>query len=111
MVEKELETQPADPRPALAVGHVELHVRSVAQTSEFLVRLGARPIAERENLAVLEVRGGTHLVVMPRHPGWVIALAPTSSVNGDPIHSWFHITEPSGTRLTIMSSHAGQRRV
>ena len=33
-------------------------MRSVPQTSEFLVRLGARPIAMREELAVLEVRGG-----------------------------------------------------
>ena len=77
MAESELGTQAADPRPALAVGQVELYVRSVAQTGELLVRLGVR----------------------------------TSSVKRDPVHSWFHLTEPSGSRLTRMSSHAGQRPV
>ncbi len=33
------------------------------------------------------------------------------SVKSDPIHSWFHVTEPSGLMLTLMSSHAGERPV
>ena len=82
--------------PALAVGHVELYVRHVAGTSAFGVRLGARPIVDDIEAAwkLCEELG-----------------VRASSVKGDSIHSWFHITEPSGLRLTILASHAGQRRV
>src|SRR5262245_61358751 len=82
-----LETKGPDARPALAVGHVEIYVRRVAPTAEFLVRLGARPIAMREDLAVLELRGGTHLVVMPRNSGSAVAIAPSFDLMVDDIEA------------------------
>ena len=55
----------ADKRPPVAVGHVHLPVKNVPETSAFLQGLGLRAVFENEKqtFAVLELRGGTHLIV------------------------------------------------
>jgi hypothetical protein len=52
-----------DPRPDIAIGHVRLLVGNVAKTTDFFVKLGIRTIVEQADFAVLELRGGTHLVL------------------------------------------------
>jgi hypothetical protein len=52
-----------DQRPPVAVGHVRLNVTDVSAAARWLVTLGLRPIVTRGELAVLELRGGTHVVV------------------------------------------------
>ena len=54
-----------DPRPAIAIGHVRLQVGNVATTTDFFVKLGIRTIVAQADFAVLELRGGTHLVLRP----------------------------------------------
>jgi len=54
-----------DPRPAIAIGYVQLPVVNVAMTTDFFVKLGIRTIVTQEDFAVLELRGGTHLVLRP----------------------------------------------
>src|SRR5215475_15723968 len=54
-----------DPRPSIAIGHVRLLVGNVATTTDFFVKLGIRPIVAQADFAVLELRGGTHLVLRP----------------------------------------------
>jgi hypothetical protein len=120
-------------RPLLAVGHLDLHVQDAIRTREFLVQLGARSMGVRENMAILELRGGTHIVVTPSQPGAQESVSPAfdlmvddidaarqrcielgvrpSSVRSDLVHSSFHITEPSGRLRTIVSSHAGKRPI
>ena len=56
---------PKDNRPPVAIGHVSLRVNKVADSTDFLVKLGLRSIHESEKFAVLELRGGTHLVLRP----------------------------------------------
>ncbi|MDD9982805.1 MAG: VOC family protein, partial [Gammaproteobacteria bacterium] len=52
-----------DGRPRLAVGHVKLEVENVGDACAFFVRHGMRDIFRSEDFGVLELRGGTHLVV------------------------------------------------
>jgi hypothetical protein len=52
-----------DQRPPVAVGHVRLPVSDVAAAARWLETVGLRPIVQMEELAVLELRGGTHVVV------------------------------------------------
>ena len=52
-----------DRRPRLAVGHVNLEVDDVGDAYAFFVRHGMRDIFKGEEFGVLELRGGTHLVL------------------------------------------------
>ena len=52
-----------DPRPDIAIGHVRLLVGNVDKTTDFFVKLGIRTIVAQADFAVLELRGGTHLVL------------------------------------------------
>src|ERR1051326_5815537 len=65
----------ADSRPPVAVGHVRLPCSDVAEAARWLEEAGLRPIVTREELAVLELRGGTHVVVrkaeQPPAPGTI----------------------------------------
>src|SRR6202011_3017284 len=57
----------SDQRPPVAVGHVRLNVSDVGAASRWLETVGLRPIVTRAELAVLELRGGTHVVVRQTH--------------------------------------------
>ena len=120
-----------DLRPAAAVGHVFLSASDVPAASARLEAIGLRPIVVREQLAVIEMRGGTH-IVLRRHdqPGSFSAsfdlmyddleLARTkleaagfviSPVQHGGIHSQFRATAPELFEIKVVSSHAGQRPV
>src|SRR5262245_53747944 len=49
----------SDPRPPVAVGHVFLEVRDVPAAGQWCEAVGMRRIFTNENVAVLELRGGT----------------------------------------------------
>lgn len=118
----------ADQRPPVAVGHVRLHVRDVGVAARWLETIGLRPIVTREELAVLELRGGTHVVVrqaeQPLMPGTAApfdlmvddvdaahraysekGLSP-STIRRGRIHDSFDLAGPDGWSFTVNSSHA-----
>jgi hypothetical protein len=122
-----------DQRPPVAVGHVRLGVSDVAAAAQWLETVGLRPIVTREDLAVLELRGGTHVVVRaaapPPAPGSVApfdlmvddidashrdyaakGLKPTEIRRGR-IHDAFELPGPDGWVFTVNSSHASGRPV
>ena len=122
-----------DGRPGLAVGHVSLEVEDVGGACDFFVRHGMRDIFRGENFGVLELRGGTHLVVA-RAEGTAAGAreAPfdlmvddidearaafagdgvaASEIERGRIHDTFHIEGPGGYRFAVTSSHAGDRVV
>jgi catechol 2,3-dioxygenase-like lactoylglutathione lyase family enzyme len=121
-----------DPRPPVAIGHVSIAVRDVAAASWFAA-LGLREIAEGADYAVLELRGGTHLVVERAarqiRPGNEAAFDlmyddiddahsrclrlgfNASRLRATAIHRSFTVVGPEGYRVTITSSHAGKRPV
>ena len=122
-----------DGRPRLAVGHVSLEVEDVGEACTFFVRHGMRDIFESENFGVLELRGGTHLVLRRAEatiePGreapfdlmvddidearaeFTSAGVPATEIERGRIHDTFRIEGPSGYRFAVTSSHAGDRPV
>jgi len=114
-----------DPRPAVWVGHVVLPTPDLPATHAFMLAVGMRPIAEGEGFAVLELRGGTHLVLVPAEESasgdapfdlMVEDLAATherfaaqglspSPIEEGRIHSSFTLRAPSGHTVTFNSTH------
>lgn len=122
---------PSDPRPRVWVGHVTLPTPDLAATHDFMVQLGMRPIAQGDDFAVLELRGGTHLVLLPsaacasgsayfdlmvddldaaRDQLRARGLAP-SEIQTGAIHRSFTVRAPSGHTLTFNSSHVSKEPV
>ena len=119
-----------DQRPPVAVGHVFLPVKNVPATSEFLQQIGLRPVFENEKrtFSVLELRGGTHVIVeksrkrikegaqapvdlmvddvkKARARYAKMGMKPTRIKTGS-VHSSFFIPGPDGWAYKITSSHA-----
>ncbi len=120
-------------RPPVAIGHVSLRVSAIAQATQYFVTLGLRLIHQGQTLAVLELRGGTHLVLRPsvepieprakapfdlmvddlgkaRQEYGALGLKP-SEVEAGMVHRWFTLVGPDGYELTVTSSHTAGRVV
>ena len=54
----------SDERPAVAIGHVRLHTSDVAASSAFYEKLGMHCCMSWKGMAILELRGGTHLLLV-----------------------------------------------
>src|SRR5262249_18375041 len=54
-----------DRRPPMAVAHVFLPTTVVGAAAAWLEAIGLRPIFAGDELAILELRGGTHVIVTP----------------------------------------------
>jgi len=122
-----------DRRPPIAIGHVMFEARDVAAAAEWFETVGLRPIAGGDDFAVLELRGGTHLIVtqMKRRPkrgaaapfdlmvddvdaarrGFMAKGLAPSRIHRGSIHDSFELPGPEGARFTVQSSHAGRRPV
>jgi len=122
-----------DPRPAAAIGHVFLKVSDVPTAVQFLTSLGLRLIDKGDDFAVLELRGGTHLLLMrsrgrikprtdvpfdlmvddvdaARESCKAKGLKP-SRIQRLHFHRSFTVIGPDRYVLTITSSHTGNRVV
>jgi catechol 2,3-dioxygenase-like lactoylglutathione lyase family enzyme len=120
----------ADGRPAVGIGHVTLRVREIAKAESFYRALGMRPIMARAEMAILEMRGGAHLLLfrakaipkrgpvrtfdfmvdnvpaVRRHllkVGMDVASGIKRGGRGG--HTFFTVRDPDGRLLTIYSSH------
>ena len=121
-----------DQRPPVAVGHVRLPCGDVAAAASWLETVGLRPIVQMDDLAVLELRGGTHVVVRKTEPPAPGTGAPfdlmvddidaahrdngerglsPSEISRGRIHDSFTVVGPSGWLFTINSSHASGKPV
>lgn len=122
-----------DERPRLAVGHVSLEVEDVGDAYEFFVRHGMRDIFKGDDFGVLELRGGTHLVLSRSKERveagrkapfdlmvddidaacaeFTNAGVSATDIKRGRIHDTFHIEGPGGYRFAVTSSHAGDRAV
>jgi catechol 2,3-dioxygenase-like lactoylglutathione lyase family enzyme len=121
--------------PPIAIGHVTLRVSDVGLAADFYRALGLRPILSREGLAILELRGGTHLVLFcaegepeagpvgafdfmvedieAAHVAMGRAGIKGTAIGEDHLagHLWFEVTDPDGHVLKVFSSHTGGRPV
>src|SRR6516165_7005232 len=50
-------------RPGIWIGHVTRRVRNVKESTEFFAALGLRTVMAGPQMAILELRGGTHLLL------------------------------------------------
>ncbi|HEV2097621.1 MAG TPA: VOC family protein [Stellaceae bacterium] len=122
-----------DQRPPVAVGHVRLNVTDVAAAARWLETAGLRPIVTLDDLAVLELRGGTHVVVRraeqppaPRtgapfdlmvddveamHRDYAAKGMAPSPIRRGRIHDSFDLAGPDGWAFTINSSHASGKPI
>lgn len=115
----------AEGRPPVWVGHVMLRTPDIPTTRAFMLQLGLRDIAHGDAFAVLELRGGTHLLLLPAeraettaapfdlmvddleatHASLVAQGLGPSAIATSEIHRSFTVTAPSGHVLTFNSSH------
>ena len=116
-----------DERPVFAVGHMRMAVADVGDAYHFFVRHGMREILERDDFAILELRGGTHLIlnkaeepiaegqpapfdlmvddVDAAHRGFVEDGVEATPIARGNIHDSFSVKGPSGYSIPINSSH------
>lgn len=122
-----------DDRPLVALGHVTLEVSDIDASVDFLVSLGIREITRKDEFAVLELRGGSHIQLLKaKRPIAEGTLAPFDLMVDDieatwseyearglqpsefkrgHVHTEFTIPAPDGYILTMTSSHTSGRVV
>lgn len=115
-------------RPPVWVGHVVLRTRRQTESAAFMRALGMRFIVAEDDAVILELRGGTHLILLDdkdAEPGDAPfdlmvddieathricasqGLSPTKIEKGS-IHRTFFVTEPSGHRIKFFDSHVSE---
>jgi len=52
--------------PAVALGHFVMKVRDIDISYQFYTKLGLRPFGIFPDLAVIELRGGTHILLFSK---------------------------------------------
>ena len=109
------------------VGHLLLSVRDPGRSADFWRGLGMREIERNEEVAILELRGGTHLVLLPdtqhaadgagvpfdlmvddleaTHARWHSAGLEPSPIEQSRNHTSFTVRDPDGYVVTVYSSH------
>ncbi len=55
-----------DLRPPLWVGHVVLETDRLEESAQFMLTIGMRPVHKGSEVAIFELRGGTHLVLIAK---------------------------------------------
>lgn len=120
-----------DTRPPVWVGHVAMHTPRVTESSEFMQLLGMRLVAGGDEFAVLEMRGGTHLVLTSdpdsalikgdfdlmvedldaTHTHYTVLGLDPGDIERGRIHDSFQLLEPGGTVITFNSTHVGELAV
>lgn len=119
--------------PPVAMGHVRMDVNSLAPATDWMAGIGLRVVARHDTLSVLELRGGTHLVLRlteesiapdtiapidlmvddidAKHAECLANGMTPSDITSGSVHSSFFVPGPSGYRVKITSSHTDGRAV
>lgn len=111
-----------DPRPRFAICHVGLTADDPSRLGDFYASIGMRRLGKMDHLSVLELRGGTHIVISRGASGVGqldlmvddldeahalldgLGANPTRIIPGSP-HDTFTATDPDGNSLLVESSH------
>jgi catechol 2,3-dioxygenase-like lactoylglutathione lyase family enzyme len=116
-----------DERPPVWIGHAVHRVTDLEQSAEFWRELGLREVGRDENVVVMELRGGTHLILLPgtppesddedapfdlmvddleaTHEQWHTRGLGPSPIEHGRIHSAFSVRDPDGYKVTVSNSH------
>src|SRR5262249_52921441 len=109
------------------IGHVVLETDRLPESAKFMRAIGMRPVYEGPQVAIFELRGGTHLILMAKeqvvaseapfdlmvedlratHAAFAkLGLAPSPiEAMPDVDHELFRVREPAGHSITFFSSH------
>jgi hypothetical protein len=122
----------ADSRPPLWVGHILMYTDRLKESAAFMRQIGMRAIVERSEVAVFELRGGTHLVLIAKpeieagnasfdlmvedlqgtHRAFVnLGLDPSPIERLSPEHDYFTVREPAGHVISFLSNHVSGKPV
>jgi len=122
-----------DLRPPVWVGHVVLETDRLEESARFMRTIGMRPVYPGPDVAVFELRGGTHLILIAKTE-IVPADAPfdlmvedlhathqhftSLGLNPAPIevrssinHEVFRVREPAGNFINFFSNHVSGKPV
>ncbi|MGH1489604.1 MAG: VOC family protein [Acidimicrobiales bacterium] len=112
-----------DQRPRFGIGHMAFPATDVTKLVDFYSSIGMRLIVNMGQAAILELRGGTHLILQQSSDAngtldlivddidetWSVLDAagakPSSIKRGNP-HDRFVATDPQGNTLVVNSNHA-----
>ena len=114
-------------RPVFAIGHAHMDVDDVGEAYAFFAKYGMREILERPAFAILELRGGTHLILSKTdaaiepgqrtpfdimvddvdavHSRFVADGVSVTAIERGNIHDSFTVHGPSGYAIPFNSSH------
>ena len=120
-----------DRRPSAATGHIFLRAADVGGGADRLAAVGIRVVMKRDAIAILELRGGTHIVLRPleddepyeaqfdlmyddiedAHASFERAGFVVTEIENGKIHRAFNATAPERFSVRVLDSHAGNRVV
>ena len=112
-------------RPDVWIGHVRMPTTKMEESHAFMQAIGMRPIFKGETVAVLELRGGTHIVLAndenhepadvsfdlmvedlaETHAQYLGRGYQVTEIEKGRIHDSFYLTEPGGNRIVVNSTH------
>ena len=112
-------------RPNIWIGHVTLATSVLRKSEAFMKQIGLRPIFANDEVAVLEFRGGTHIVLLADADAgdgdadfdlMVEDLSSTharferqgfhvTDIERGNVHDSFYVREPGGHRILVNSTH------
>ena len=120
-------------RSSIWIGHVTRRVNDIHKTAEFFKTLGLRAVWQDARMAILELRGGTHLLLFPDESRYKTipnddfdlmvedvenaraALSDKklkiSKIKRDRFHTYFEATDPDGHKWRVNSDHTEGRPV
>ncbi len=112
-----------DPRPRFGIGHMAITAAEIDTLTDFYTAIGMRLVVNMGRMSIVELRGGTHLVIQSGESG-VSTLdlivddidgtrtvleaqgaSPSVIQRGNP-HDRFIATDPEGNTLIVNSNHA-----
>ena len=112
-----------DHRPRFGIGHMAITAADVDTMTNFYTAIGMRLVVNMGRMSIVELRGGTHLIIQSGEPG-VATLdlivddidetravleaegsSPSVIQRGNP-HDRFIATDPEGNTLVVNSNHA-----
>jgi len=112
-----------DRRPRFGIGHMAITASDVDTMTNFYTAIGMRLVVNMGRMSIVELRGGTHLIIQIGEPGVATldlivdeidetravleaeGASPSVIQRGNP-HDRFIATDPEGNTLVVNSNHA-----
>ena len=116
-------------RPDIWLGHCSLKTSDLDGSHNFMIQIGLRPVFKNEEITILELRGGTHLImsydvtfdasaeggeakidfmvedINATYSSFTSLGLDVSEMSHGSIHDSFIVSEPGGNQITVNSTH------